>query len=148
MDMDLRFDCIGVDWQLVSDTLKRVGMAYHKPDKQRKAFENSYAVVFVYQGGKQGGGHSGQMIGFGRAISDGAYQAAIYDVAVIPEYQRQGVGTEIMKQILVRLSSCNVILYAAPGKEGFYRTLGLRKMKTAMALFRRAEIMQEKGFTD
>jgi ribosomal protein S18 acetylase RimI-like enzyme len=144
MDMDIRFDCMGVDWQLVSDTLKRIGISYHKPGVQRKAFENSYAVVFVYRGG----GPSGQMIGFGRAISDGAYQAAIYDVAVIPEYQRQGIGTEIVKQILARLPSCNVILYEAPGKEGFYGTLGLRKMKTAMALFRKAEIMQEKGFTD
>ena len=140
MELDIKNDCSGIDWQLVSDTLRRVGMAYHKPDVQRKAFENSYAVVFVYKGG--------EMIGFGRAISDGAYQAAVYDVAVIPEYQRQGIGTEIVKQILARISSCNVILYAAPGKEGFYRTLGLRKMKTAMALFRRAEIMQEKGFTD
>jgi len=81
------------------------------------------------------------MIGFGRAISDGAYQAAVYDVAVVPEFQKMGIGKIIMEKILERLSGCNVILYAAPGKEDFYLKLGLRKMKTGMALFRNPEKM-------
>ena len=34
------------------------------------------------------------------------------------------------------------------GKEEFYRKVGLRKMKTGMALFRNAAAMTEKGFTD
>jgi hypothetical protein len=33
------------------------------------------------------------------------------------------------------LPGCNVILYASPGKEDFYRKLGLRRMKTGMARF-------------
>ena len=36
-----------------------------------------------------------KIVGFGRAISDGEYQSAIYDV-VLPEYQNQGVGKLIM----------------------------------------------------
>jgi len=88
-----------------------------------------------------------QLIGFGRAISDGVSQAAIYDVAVVPEFQNQGVGTTIINHILARIVHCNVILYASPGKEGFYKTLGMRKMKTGMALFLKAEEMKERGFT-
>lgn len=140
VETDTRFDCSGVDWKEVSETLKRVGMSYGEPDYHRKAFENSHTTVFVYRGD--------QLIGFGRAISDGVYQAAVYDVAVVPEFQRKGVGTSIIKHILARLSQCNFILYASPGKEGFYRTLGLRQMKTGMALFIKAAQMKEKGFTD
>ena len=88
------------------------------------------------------------MIGFGRAISDGAYQAAIYDCAVLPEFQGKGVGMTIMKNILPRISHCNVILYATPGKEGFYQTLGFRRMKTGMALFKKSESMRDRGFTE
>jgi len=33
-------------------------------------------------------------------------------------------------------------------KEDFYRTFGMRKMKTSMALFRNAVAMAEKGFTE
>lgn len=140
MEIDIRFECSDADWRTVSKTLKRVGMAYDEPDVHRRAFEASHTTMFVY--------HATQLIGFGRAISDGVYQAAVYDVAVVPEFQEKGIGTVIMKKILERLSECNVILYASPGKEGFYRKMGLRKMKTGMALFRKAAAMAEKGFTE
>jgi GNAT superfamily N-acetyltransferase len=140
MEIDIKRDCSGTNWKTVSETLKRVGMTYEEPDIHRRAFESSYTTVFVY--------HANQLIGFGRAISDGAYEAAVYDVAVVPEFQKKGIGTLIMKKILERLSECNVILYAAPGKEEFYQKLGLRKMKTGMALFRKTAVMVEKGFTE
>ncbi|MFH0995737.1 MAG: GNAT family N-acetyltransferase [Pseudomonadota bacterium] len=139
-ETDIKFDCSGVDWQEVSETLRRVGMTYGDPGMHRKAFENSHITVFVYRGD--------QLIGFGRAISDGVCQAAIYDVAVVPEFQKKGLGTTIIKHILAGLSHCNVILYASPGKEGFYKTLGMRKMKTGMALFLKAEEKKERGFTE
>ena len=140
MELDVRYDCSGADWTTVSETLKQVGMTSYAPDVLRRAFESSHTTVFIYL--------AARLIGFGRAISDGAYQAAVYDVAVVPEFQKKGIGTLIMKKILERVSGCNVILYAAPGKEEFYRTLGLRKMKTGMALFLKAERMKERGFTE
>ena len=83
----------GVDWdEVVSETLRNVGMAYDTPDIHKKAFEASHTIVFVY--------HQGRLIGFGRAISDGVYQGAIYDVAVVPEFQRRGIGTIILKKDL------------------------------------------------
>ena len=140
MNMDIRQDCSGVDWQTVSDILKIVGMAHHEPDMHRRAFEGSHTTVFVY--------HTDRLIGFGRAISDGVYQAAIYDCAVRPEFQGKGIGKAIMTAILSRISHCNAILYATPGKEGFYRTHGFRRMTTGMALFKNAVSMRERGFTD
>ena len=113
MEVEVRQDCAGVDWKAVSEILKRVGMAYHEPDVHKRAFEASHTTVFIY--------HAKRLIGFGRAISDGVYQAAIYDCAVLPEFQGKGIGTIIMKNILPRISHCNIILYASPGKEGFYQ---------------------------
>jgi GNAT superfamily N-acetyltransferase len=140
MNLRVTFDCSGINWSTVSQTLKRVGMAYHEPDVHRKAFENSHTAVFVHDGD--------QLVGFGRAISDDAYQAAVYDMAVVPEYQKQGIGTTIMEHILDRIRHCNVILYAGIGKEPFYEKIGLRRMKTGMALFKESVEMQKKGFTD
>lgn len=140
MEIDVKQDCIGVDWKTVSEILKTVGMAYHEPDAHRRAFEASHSIVFVY--------HAGRLVGFGRAISDGVYQAAVYDCAVLPEFQGKGLGTTIMKNILAQVSDCNVILYASPGKEGFYQTHGFRKMKTGMARFRNSAAMRERGFTE
>jgi len=140
MHVDVKQNCVGVDWKAVSETLKSVGMAHHEPDVHRQAFEASHTTVFVY--------HAGRLIGFGRAISDGAYQAAVYDCAVVEELQGKGIGNIIMKNILSQLSHCNVILYASPGKEGFYKKHGFRKMKTGMAHFIKSKSMSERGFTE
>lgn len=140
MDIKFKYDTDNIDWNAITDTLKSVGMASYTPDIHEKAFKASYCTVFAYSDGK--------MIGFGRAISDGAYQAAIYDCAVLDEYQGHGIGKIIVKELLKKLKGINVILYAAPGKEGFYKKLGFRKMKTGMAYFVNDEIMAEKGFTE
>lgn len=140
MDVEIRQECDTVDWAQVSALLKRVGMAYHDPQVHRKAFEASYTAAFAY--------HDGRLVGFGRAISDGAYQAAIYDCAVMPVFQGKGIGAKIMQAILSRISHCNIMLYAAPGKEGFYEKYGFRRMKTGMARFTDAARMKEHGFTE
>jgi GNAT superfamily N-acetyltransferase len=140
MEVDIKYDCSDVDWPAIAEMLQRVGMTHYEPHLHRKAFENSAVTVFIH--------HAGQLIGFGRAISDNAYQAAIYDVVVAPEFQRRGLGHFIINTILTRLPLCNVILYASPGKEGFYEKHGLRKMKTGMARFTNAEKMRARGFTE
>ena len=139
-ELDVRYDCATVDWSIVSGMLKSVGMAYHEPDVHRRAFEASHTTVFVF--------HAETLVGFGRALSDGEYQAAIYDVAVHPETQGKGIGKLIIQAILKHIPNCNVILYASPGKKGFYQKLGFRKMKTGMALFKDPTAMVAKGFIE
>lgn len=140
MNLRFQYDCLNIDFNYVTETLKSVGMGYFNEEIHKKAFENSYTVLFIFDNEK--------IIGFGRAISDGAYQGGIYDVAVIPEYQGKGIGKLIVENILKTIPQCNVILYAAPGKEVFYEKLGFKRMKTGMALFLSEEKMKEKGFIE
>jgi len=70
---------LNIDWNYVPEVLKKVGMPHFKGKLHKKAFENSHTVILAFDDGK--------LVGFGRAISDGTYQATIYDVAVLPEYQ-------------------------------------------------------------
>ncbi|MBN2254687.1 MAG: GNAT family N-acetyltransferase [Deltaproteobacteria bacterium] len=140
MSYRLQNDCSDISWEDVAGTLRSAGMASYDQALHRKAFENSALVVFVFDGMR--------MIGFGRALTDHAYQAVLYDVVVIPEYQGKGVGKLIFEGISSRLKGCNIMLYAAPGREGFYERFGMRKMITAMALFTDGERMKRKGFTE
>ena len=139
MNLKLQYNCLNVDWNYVSEILKRVEMAYFEGEVHKKAFENSHTVLFAFDDDK--------LIGFGRAISDGTFQAAIYDIAVLPEYQGKNVGSTIVNGIIKCIPQCNFILYASPGKEAFYEKLNFKVMKTGMALFCDPEKMQIKGFT-
>ncbi|MEJ2135879.1 MAG: GNAT family N-acetyltransferase [Desulfofustis sp.] len=140
MELSFSTSCSTIDWNRVAEILKTVGMSCHAPEVHRKAFEASHTTIFV---------HSGEMlIGFGRALSDGQYQAAIYDCAVLPEYQGRGVGSEIIRRVVEQLAHCNIILYAAPGREGFYRQHGFASMKTGMALFLEMDSKRQRGFIE
>jgi len=140
MNLKFQFHTTGIDWNLVPEILKEVGMSYHSAERHQLAFVNSHSVVFVWD--------ENQLIGFGRAISDGILQAALYDVAVRPSYQGKGIGKTIVSELVHHCADCNVILYASPGKEQFYEKLNFRRMKTAMALFTDAERKRERGFTE
>ncbi|AZV58251.1 GNAT family N-acetyltransferase [Clostridium sp. AWRP] len=140
MELKIQYNCLNINWDDVCEILKKAGMSYFEGKVHEKAFKNSHTTIFVFDNNK--------LIGFGRAISDGTYQAAIYDVAVLPEYQGKNVGRTIVNGILNRIPQCNFILYASPGKEAFYEKLSFRKMKTGMALFCNTEKMQTKGFIE
>ncbi|GKU24913.1 GNAT family N-acetyltransferase [Clostridium folliculivorans] len=140
MEIIYKNNCCNIDWNTVPRILSAVGMSYSDPEIHKKAFSNSYITVFAFDNEK--------LIGFGRAISDGVYQAAIYDLAILPEYQGKGIGKALLKRITSTIPNCNYILYAAPGKEGFYEKSNFKKMTTAMALFNNAEEKREKGFIE
>jgi Acetyltransferases len=140
MNLKIQSNCLNIDWNQVSKILKEVNMASFEGNVHKKIFENSHTVIFVFDDKK--------LIGFGRAISDGVYQAAIYDVAILPEYQGNKIGKLIVEHILNSIPQCNFILYASPGKESFYEKLNFKRMKTGMALFHHPELMQKKGFTE
>ena len=140
MSIEIQYDTKDIDWQEVPNLLRGVEMGYHTPEVHQRAFEKSHTVVFVKD--------DGRLVGFGRAISDGEYQAAIYDVAVSPDCQGRGIGKMIVEAIVSRMSGCNFMLYASPGKELFYEKSGFRKMKTGMARFVDMERMKVKGFVE
>jgi ribosomal protein S18 acetylase RimI-like enzyme len=138
MDLGVQDHCYGIDWESVRNAMIAVGMPQRDAAAIKRAFKRSFAVIFLF--------HRGTLVGFGRAISDGVYQAALYDVVVIPEYQQKHIGQIIVRLLLKKVACCNTILYATPGKEGFYTKLGFRRMKTAMAHFLFPERMEAVGF--
>ena len=140
MDIYIKKDCSNINWSEVRNIIRIVGMSYVDEEIHRKSFENSHTVIFIFDDKK--------LIGFGRAISDGVRQAAIYDVAILPEYQGIGIGKLIIENIINDNPTCNFILYASPGKEGFYESLGFKKLKTGMGLFVNMERMKSRNFIE
>lgn len=73
-------------------------------------------------------------VGMGRLIGDGLYDT-IVDVVVNPGYQGRGIGRAIVERLLAVAEAetpsggrVSVQLIAEKGKEGFYESLGFRKI--------------------
>lgn len=87
-------------------------------------------------------------IELGRALCDGEYQAAIYDVVLLPEYHGKGIGREIMSRLCGQLPVENITLYSVPGREGFYRKCGFKRMRTAMAMLNAVMSHPDSGYLE
>jgi predicted N-acetyltransferase YhbS len=129
-----------VDFDEVAALLANVGIGDFGAELRKRAFTGSDLVMFCYR--------EGRLVGTGRALSDGAYEAALYDVAVAPELQGQGIGRFVVETLFAELEGQNVIFYSAVGKEPFYEKLGCAPMKTGMARFARPERMRSRGYID
>ncbi|MBP2643311.1 MAG: acetyltransferase family protein [Firmicutes bacterium] len=121
-----------VDWTRVAELLAYFGLSELDAKTQQKVFENSYAVVFVFDQDK--------LIGFGRAISDGICQAAIYNIALDGGYHGKGLGKEIINRLISQVSQCNIILYTHPNTVSLYEHLGFLRMKTGMAMYHKGHL--------
>lgn len=130
-----------LDWNELAQLYAIAPLGNKEPDKLKLAFGNSMFKIFVYD--------ANQLVAAGRALADGADCSYICDIAVHPNYQGQGLGKELVSQ-LVKLSQGHkkIILYAAPGKESFYKKLGFKRMKTAMAIFENQAQAVERGLVD
>jgi GNAT superfamily N-acetyltransferase len=126
MDIRLSDDLALISWPELARVIELAPLGTRDLGKLEIAFRNSEVRCFAW--------HAETLVGAGRAISDGALRAAIYDLVVLPEYQGQGIGTRILKDILARVNAEITMLFANPGKETFYDRFGFRMMKTAMAI--------------
>jgi ribosomal protein S18 acetylase RimI-like enzyme len=71
---------------------------------------------------------SNRVIGFINAITDKTLAAYIPLLEVLPEYQSQGIGTELLKRMLKKLEDYYIIdLMTDPDKESFYTRHGMKR---------------------
>ena len=118
-----------VDWLALQAFYAAVPLGNKPAELLQTCFGNSRYRWLVRDG-------AGQIVGAGRVLSDGADCAYLCDVAVLPSHQGTGLGQAIVQRLVEQCRGHRkIILYAVPGKEGFYRRLGFRRMRTAMAIF-------------
>lgn len=132
------YDDRAVDWEELSELYRIAPLGDKPPGDLTTVFSNSMFKCFVRAGDR--------LVGAGRAVADGLDCSYLADVAVHPEHQGVGLGKALIGQ-LVALSKGHkkIILYANPGTEGFYATLGFHRMNTAMAIWRDHERAIEAG---
>ena len=72
--------------------------------------------------------HTGKVVGFVTALTDRTLSAYIPFLEVLPAYQGQGVGKELVRRMLERLSDLYAVdLLCDPELQLFYAGLGMRQ---------------------
>ncbi|GAA0715616.1 hypothetical protein GCM10009430_10320 [Aquimarina litoralis] len=71
-----------------------------------------------------------QLIGFGRAISDGVFRALLDDIVIDTKYRGNGLGKQIIRELLKELDEVEqIFLNTKPALEEFYKQFGFTKPK-------------------
>lgn len=112
-------DSHDIDLDQLSVLFNAVGWERRTADRDRLAqlVRGSLWVVSALADGK--------LVGFARAVSDGATNAYVSTVAVLPGYQGQGIGREIMRRLIAGHDGIQFVLHANPSAYPFYLHLDL-----------------------
>jgi ribosomal protein S18 acetylase RimI-like enzyme len=136
MKISLSNSIENVEWSRMKEIYHSVGWTNHNEEKIKKVFQSSNVVVIAYD--------EDNIAGFGRALSDGVFNAAIYDVVVDEHYQNKGIGQKIIENLLAQLKDISCVhLVSTSGNEEFYKKAGFRKMKTGMARYLNPSLAEE-----
>lgn len=119
-------------WEQLFYLYEKVGLVagYGKKkdyDKIRKAFEQSFKVVTAWNNDK--------LIGAARMLSDGICYGMIFDVGVLPEFQKLGIGKTLISKLIKDNEHLRIHLTSTFGNEEFYIKLGFKRHRTAFAKY-------------
>jgi len=130
--MDIQYDAsrpISADEFI--DLLKRSNLAERRPIDDRKCIEamlrHANLLCTAWDGEK--------LVGVARSVTDFEYCCYLSDLAVDEEYQRKGIGKELIKLTASKLGErAKLILLAAPKAAGYYPRIGFDAHPSAWVL--------------
>ena len=113
------------------DLYKRSTLGERRPVHNVQTFEamlqNANLTVTAWDGEK--------LVGISRSLTDFAYVAYLADLAVDEEYQRSGIGKQLIEETKARLGpECTIVLLAAPKANEYYEHIGFEHNPRAWTL--------------
>ena len=97
----------------------------HQPEMFEQALSHSLAIYVALDGDA--------VVGLIRLVGDGFSSVLVQDSIVLPSYQRQGIGSALMKQALEDFKEVYQVQLATEQTEknvGFYRSMGFETLST------------------
>lgn len=110
-----------LDFQAVLDLYASVGWTNYTacPDMLQNALENTLLVLAAFD--------REQLVGMLRAVGDGYSIVFIQDILVLPAYQRQGIGRQLLEQAIAHfpdIYQLHLLTDNAEKTRSFYEALG------------------------
>ena len=97
----------------------------HQPEMLEQALSHSLVIYVALDGDA--------VVGLIRLVVDGFSSVFVQDLIVLPTYQRQGIGSALMKQALGDFKGAYQVQLVTEQTEknvGFYRSLGFEALST------------------
>ena len=97
----------------------------HQPEMLEQALSHSLAIYLALDGDT--------VVGLIRLVGDGFSSVFVQDLIVLPSYQRQGIGSSLMKEALEDFKEAYQVQLATEQTEknvGFYRSMGFETLST------------------
>ena len=97
----------------------------NQPQMLEQALPHSLVVYLAFDGEK--------IVGLIRLVGDGFSSVFVQDLIVLPSYQRQGIGSSLMKEALKDYKDAYQVQLVAEQTErtlGFYRSMGFEILST------------------
>ena len=97
----------------------------HQPEMLEQALSHSLVIYLALDGDS--------VVGLIRLVGDGFSLIFVQDLIVLPSYQRQGIGSSLMKEALEDYKDAyqvQLVIEQTEKNVGFYRSLGFEALST------------------
>jgi ribosomal protein S18 acetylase RimI-like enzyme len=109
-----------LDLDLVIDVYRGSTLGERRPvedrERMRQMLQGANLVVSAWDGQR--------LVGIARSLSDFCYATYLSDLAVDVEYQRKGIGRELVRRTQEAGGRATVFLFAAPKAVDYYPRVG------------------------
>ncbi|MDQ3174875.1 MAG: GNAT family N-acetyltransferase [Acidobacteriota bacterium] len=114
------------DYEAVRQLLCEAGWQHRiaEPEKFKMMLDNSDRTIVAV--------HGSRIVGFARALCDEVSNGYISMVAVAPNVRRQGIGSELIRQLTKDDHDITWVLRAGRGSDGFWKKIGFKTSEIAM----------------
>lgn len=81
--------------------------------------------------------HGDRLVGIARSVTDFAFCCYLSDLAIHPEFQRQGIGKELVHRTKAQIGEeCMLLLLSVPDAMEYYPHIGMEKIDRAFIIHR------------
>ncbi len=125
------------DYEQVREVMQAAGLEKGDAEesRMRRMIDNANRTVGAWDGER--------MVGFARALCDEAFNGYVGTVCVRPDYQRQGIGTELVSQLIEDSPEITWVLRAGRESGLFWEKQGFTVSAIAMEKTRQRNVKRE-----
>ena len=130
MEIEYRIDVVP-DVQEIIQVYRSSSLNRPVDDVERiqKMYDNSNLVVTAWDGES--------LVGIARSLTDFSFCCYLSDLAVLEEYQHQGIGKKLIELTKKKIGEqCMLLLLSAPSAMGYYSKVGFTEVENGFIIHR------------